>query len=211
MTPGEPQSAVDYDDRTTAAVQTVLIEIGQISWKLQGKVCRGGRRGALATCSARPMTCRMSAPWMSIGGPSSIAGIWRTSVLHDLGVARHQEIDDDVAESAGASGAFRSHAGAAHRPDWHIARRPMPRRRGQDRCSIFPAVPLASIASPASSIRSKASDRPVCAALSRTPMYCATERPNSGSRMHLDRSTPGCGRLACAAEPFPTHVRACCP
>ncbi|SDC34423.1 hypothetical protein SAMN05444679_102331 [Variovorax sp. CF079] len=30
MTPGEPQSAADYDDRTTAAVKTVLIEIGQI-------------------------------------------------------------------------------------------------------------------------------------------------------------------------------------
>ena len=30
MTPGEPQSATDYDDRTTAAVKAVLIEIGQI-------------------------------------------------------------------------------------------------------------------------------------------------------------------------------------
>lgn len=30
MTFGEPQSAADYDDRTTTAVKTVLIEIGQI-------------------------------------------------------------------------------------------------------------------------------------------------------------------------------------
>lgn len=28
MTAGEPQSANDYDDRTTAAVKSVLIEIG---------------------------------------------------------------------------------------------------------------------------------------------------------------------------------------
>jgi hypothetical protein len=28
MTPREPQSAADYDDRTTAAVKTVLVEIG---------------------------------------------------------------------------------------------------------------------------------------------------------------------------------------
>jgi len=30
VTPPEPQSAADYDDRTTAAVKSVLIEIGQI-------------------------------------------------------------------------------------------------------------------------------------------------------------------------------------
>ena len=30
MTPQEPQSAAEYDDRTTAAVKSVLIEIGQI-------------------------------------------------------------------------------------------------------------------------------------------------------------------------------------
>jgi hypothetical protein len=30
LTRGEPQSAADYDDRTTAAVKSVLIEIGQI-------------------------------------------------------------------------------------------------------------------------------------------------------------------------------------
>ncbi|MCK9553178.1 MAG: hypothetical protein M0R29_20885, partial [Aquamicrobium sp.] len=37
MTPGEPQSAADYDDRTTAAVKTVLIEIGQILGSFKGK------------------------------------------------------------------------------------------------------------------------------------------------------------------------------
>lgn len=37
MTPGEPQFAGDYDDRTTAAVKTVLIEIGQILGSFKGK------------------------------------------------------------------------------------------------------------------------------------------------------------------------------
>jgi hypothetical protein len=35
--PQEPQSAADYDDRTTAAVKAVLIEIGQILGSFQGK------------------------------------------------------------------------------------------------------------------------------------------------------------------------------
>jgi len=37
MTPGEPQSAANYDDRTTAAVKSVLIEIGQILGSFKGK------------------------------------------------------------------------------------------------------------------------------------------------------------------------------
>lgn len=37
MTPTEPQSANDYDDRTTAAVKSVLIEIGQILGSYKGK------------------------------------------------------------------------------------------------------------------------------------------------------------------------------
>lgn len=37
VTPPEPQSADDYDDRTTAAVKTVLIEIGQILGSFKGK------------------------------------------------------------------------------------------------------------------------------------------------------------------------------
>jgi hypothetical protein len=37
MTPGEPQSAADYDDRTTTAVKTVLVEIGQILGSFKGK------------------------------------------------------------------------------------------------------------------------------------------------------------------------------
>src|SRR5882724_8852139 len=37
MTPTEPQSAADYDDRTTAAVKSVLVEIGQILGSFQGK------------------------------------------------------------------------------------------------------------------------------------------------------------------------------
>lgn len=35
--PTDPQSAADYDDRTTAAVKAVLIEIGQILGSFQGK------------------------------------------------------------------------------------------------------------------------------------------------------------------------------
>jgi hypothetical protein len=37
VTPSEPQSAADYDDRTTAAVKAVLIEIGQILGSFKGK------------------------------------------------------------------------------------------------------------------------------------------------------------------------------
>ena len=37
MIPCEPQSAADYDDRTTAAVKSVLIEIGQILGSFKGK------------------------------------------------------------------------------------------------------------------------------------------------------------------------------
>ena len=37
VTPPEPQSAADYGDRTTAAVKSVLIEIGQILGSFRGK------------------------------------------------------------------------------------------------------------------------------------------------------------------------------
>lgn len=37
MTPGEPQSAAEYDDRTTAAVKAVLVEMGQILGSFKGK------------------------------------------------------------------------------------------------------------------------------------------------------------------------------
>ena len=37
MTPGEPQSANDYDDRSTAGAKSVLIEIGQILGSFMGK------------------------------------------------------------------------------------------------------------------------------------------------------------------------------
>ena len=37
MTPREPQSAADYDDRTTTAVKSVLVEIGQILGSFRGK------------------------------------------------------------------------------------------------------------------------------------------------------------------------------
>lgn len=37
ITPRNPQSAADYDDRTTAAVKAVLIEIGQVLGSFKGK------------------------------------------------------------------------------------------------------------------------------------------------------------------------------
>ena len=37
LTPGDPQSAADYDDRTTAAVKAVLVEMGQILGSFRGK------------------------------------------------------------------------------------------------------------------------------------------------------------------------------
>jgi hypothetical protein len=37
MTPGEPQLATDYDDRTMAAVKSVLVEIGQILGAFKGR------------------------------------------------------------------------------------------------------------------------------------------------------------------------------
>lgn len=37
MAPGEPQSAAQYDDRTTAAVKAVLVEMGQILGSFKGK------------------------------------------------------------------------------------------------------------------------------------------------------------------------------
>ena len=37
MIPPDPQSAADYDDRTTVAVKTVLIELGQILGSFQGR------------------------------------------------------------------------------------------------------------------------------------------------------------------------------
>lgn len=48
MTTREPQSAADYEDRTTAAVKSVLIEIGQIPGQLQRKIHCYWRSGTLA-------------------------------------------------------------------------------------------------------------------------------------------------------------------
>jgi hypothetical protein len=53
MTPREPLSAADYDDRSTAAVKAVLIEIGQILGAFKGKFAIVG--GAV--------------PWLLLGNP----------------------------------------------------------------------------------------------------------------------------------------------
>ena len=44
----DPQSATDYDDRTTAAVKSVLVEIGQTLGSFQGKFAVIG--GAVPCC-----------------------------------------------------------------------------------------------------------------------------------------------------------------
>lgn len=59
MTPGEPQSAADYDDRTTTAVKTVLIEIGQILGSFKGKFAIVG--GAVPWLLVGTRICHMSA------------------------------------------------------------------------------------------------------------------------------------------------------
>lgn len=48
MTTREPQSAADYEDRTTAAVKSVLIEIGQILGSYKGKFTVIGGAGDAA-------------------------------------------------------------------------------------------------------------------------------------------------------------------
>ena len=47
----EPQSANDYDDRTTAAVKSVLVETGQILGSFRGKFAVIG--GAVLGCYER--------------------------------------------------------------------------------------------------------------------------------------------------------------
>lgn len=62
----EPRFANDYDDRTTAAVKSVLVEIGQILGSFQGKFAViGGAvpsglppRAQPAPLPARPHCCR---------------------------------------------------------------------------------------------------------------------------------------------------------
>src|ERR1700754_1009461 len=68
MTPGEPQSAADYDDRTTAAVKTVLVEIGQILGSFKGKFAIVG--GAV--------------PWLLLGNNEDMPHVGTIDV--DLGL-----------------------------------------------------------------------------------------------------------------------------
>jgi hypothetical protein len=55
----EPQSAAEYDDRTTAAVTSVLIEIGQILGSFKGKFAIIG--GAVPRYCWPTRTCPTSA------------------------------------------------------------------------------------------------------------------------------------------------------
>lgn len=57
--PQEPQSAAEYDDRTTAAVKSVLIEIGQILGSFKGKFAIVG--GAVPGCYWPTRRCPTSA------------------------------------------------------------------------------------------------------------------------------------------------------
>ena len=65
----EPRSANDYDDRTTAAVKCVLVEIGQILGSFEGKFAVVGGavpwlllEEAEIRTSARPMSISPSMP-----------------------------------------------------------------------------------------------------------------------------------------------------
>jgi hypothetical protein len=51
LVPQEPQSAADYDDRTTRAVKSVLVEIGQVLGSFRGKFAVIG--GAVPWVAAR--------------------------------------------------------------------------------------------------------------------------------------------------------------
>ena len=51
----EPQFADEYDDRTTAAVKSVLIEIGQVLGSFEGKFAIVGGAGAWLLLSVADM------------------------------------------------------------------------------------------------------------------------------------------------------------
>jgi hypothetical protein len=68
LTTAEPQSASDYDDRTTAAVKTVLVEIGQILGSFKGKFAIVG--GAV--------------PWLLLGSNDEMPHVGTIDV--DLGL-----------------------------------------------------------------------------------------------------------------------------
>lgn len=68
MTPGEAQSAADYDDRTTVAVKAVLVEMGQILGSFKGKFAIVG--GAV--------------PWLLLGDSEDMAHVGTLDV--DLGL-----------------------------------------------------------------------------------------------------------------------------
>ncbi len=69
LIPDEPQSAADYDDRTTAAVKTVLVEMGQILGSFKGKFAIVG--GAVPWLLLATRTCHTSArsTWTSVWMP----------------------------------------------------------------------------------------------------------------------------------------------
>lgn len=64
--PKEPQSAAEYDDRTTAAVKSVLVEIGQILGSFKGKFAIIG--GAVPGCCWPTKTCLTLARWTWMSG-----------------------------------------------------------------------------------------------------------------------------------------------
>lgn len=68
MTPGEPQSAADYDDRTSLAVKAVLVEVGQILGSFKGKFAVVG--GAV--------------PWLLLGNNEDMPHVGTLDV--DLGL-----------------------------------------------------------------------------------------------------------------------------
>ena len=73
VVPPEPQSsAADYDDRTTAAVKAVFLEIGQILGSFQGSSPSSAAR--CPGCCSRTRPCATSAPSMSTGFDAEALG-----------------------------------------------------------------------------------------------------------------------------------------
>ena len=64
LVPQEPQSAADYDDRTTHAVKSVLVEIGQVLGSFRGKFAVIG--GAVPWLLLAAKRCDTSARLTSI-------------------------------------------------------------------------------------------------------------------------------------------------
>ena len=75
----EPQSANDYDDRTTLAVKSVLIEIGQILGSFEGKFANSSWRTSISP-GASPRAADVRRPWGGCHALQCVGGCRRHAV-----------------------------------------------------------------------------------------------------------------------------------